>query len=98
MLTLQPTPRLQGHELSDDRSREGPTAAGEALQGRIFNLRFRGGVRQRVLYLSPAKPVAAIVMLPGGAGNIGLKADGDIRHGDNFVVRTAATGRGTDMP
>jgi hypothetical protein len=63
-------------------------AAGETLQGRVFELRFHGGVKQRVLYLSPAKPVAAIVMLPGGAGNIGLKMSGDISHGDNFVVRT----------
>ncbi|QHC37268.1 alpha/beta hydrolase [Komagataeibacter xylinus] len=27
-------------------------------------------------------------MLPGGAGDLGLEADGRIRHGDNFVVRT----------
>lgn len=29
-------------------------------------------------------------MLPGGAGDVGLERDGDIRHGDNFVVRTRA--------
>ncbi len=27
-------------------------------------------------------------MLPGGAGELGLRRDGDIRHDDNFVVRT----------
>ncbi|MEA2945446.1 MAG: hypothetical protein QOI40_776 [Alphaproteobacteria bacterium] len=64
------------------------TAVGEALPSRIFDLQLQGGIQQRVLYLSPSKPVAAIVMLAGGAGNIGLKADGGIRHGDNFVVRT----------
>lgn len=29
-------------------------------------------------------------MLPGGAGDVGLETNGDIRHGDNFVVRTRA--------
>ena len=29
-------------------------------------------------------------MLPGGAGDVGLERDGDVRHGDNFVVRTRA--------
>ncbi|PLZ04112.1 alpha/beta hydrolase [Burkholderia sp. WAC0059] len=27
-------------------------------------------------------------MFPGGAGDIGIGRDGDIRHGENFVVRT----------
>ena len=62
--------------------------AADALQSRTFDLQLHSGVRQRVLYLSPVKPVASIVMLPGGAGDIGLKTDGDISHGDNFVVRT----------
>ena len=31
---------------------------------------------------------ATIVMLPGGAGDIGIAADGALRHGNNFVVRT----------
>lgn len=29
-------------------------------------------------------------MLPGGAGDVGIADDGDIAHGDNFVVRTRA--------
>lgn len=29
-------------------------------------------------------------MLPGGTGDVGMAGDGDIRHGDNFVVRTRA--------
>lgn len=29
-------------------------------------------------------------MLPGGAGDVGLERDGDVRHDDNFVVRTRA--------
>ncbi|GLQ51270.1 hypothetical protein GCM10010872_27190 [Dyella flava] len=27
-------------------------------------------------------------MLPGGAGDVGIRRDGDLRHDDNFVVRT----------
>jgi alpha-beta hydrolase superfamily lysophospholipase len=86
-LQLAP-PRLQGREASDDGGSKSPVAAEKASLGPIFDLQLHGGVQQRVLYLSPARPVAAVVMLPGGAGNIGLKADGGIRHGDNFVVRT----------
>ncbi|MDR3468229.1 MAG: alpha/beta hydrolase [Xanthobacteraceae bacterium] len=56
--------------------------------GQLLDLRLRGGGDQRVLYLSPAKPVAVVVMLPGGAGDIGLEGDGGIRHGNNFLVRT----------
>jgi pimeloyl-ACP methyl ester carboxylesterase len=29
-------------------------------------------------------------MLPGGAGDVGVESDGDVRHGENFVVRTRA--------
>jgi MFS family permease len=31
-----------------------------------------------------------IVMLPGGAGDVGVERDGDVRHDDNFVVWTRA--------
>lgn len=47
-----------------------------------------GGGSQRALYLSPPKPRGTLVMLPGGAGDIGIGRDGQLRHGDNFVVRT----------
>ncbi len=42
----------------------------------------------RMLYLSPAHPRATLVMLPGGIGRIGIRPDGSLAHGDNFVVRT----------
>jgi dienelactone hydrolase len=88
--SVLPAPALpQDRELHDVQSSERPAA--EPLQSSIFNLKFRNGVRQHVLYLSQAAPVAAIVMLPGGAGKIGLKADGEIAHGDNFLVRTRDT-------
>lgn len=86
---LQSTPaQLQGRELGYDRDNENLILAADAVQAHTFDLPLHGGARQRILYLSPAKPVASIVMLPGGAGDIGLKTDSDISHGDNFVVRT----------
>ncbi|MHB8284538.1 MAG: alpha/beta hydrolase [Caulobacteraceae bacterium] len=62
---------------------EAPAAAGE----RVFDLPTNGQT-QRVLYLAPERPIGVVVMLPGGAGDVGLKRDGDVRHDNNFVVRT----------
>lgn len=56
----------------------------------VLNLPVAGGDQQRALYASPPHPRAIIVMLPGGAGDVGLAGDGDIAHGNNFVVRTRA--------
>lgn len=57
---------------------------------RVGDVALAGGDRQRLLYASPPRPRGTIVMLPGGAGDVGLARDGDVRHGDNFVVRTRA--------
>jgi hypothetical protein len=57
---------------------------------RIVNLPLHNGEHQRVLYDAPASPKATIVMLPGGAGEVGIRRNGDLRHDDNFVVRTRA--------
>jgi len=54
----------------------------------VIDLRLSSGGHQRVLYIAPASPRAALVMLPGGAGDVGLERDGDIRHGHNFLIRT----------
>ncbi|MEJ0050262.1 MAG: alpha/beta hydrolase [Methylovirgula sp.] len=54
----------------------------------VLALNLPDGTRQRVLYATPDHPQATLVMLPGGAGEIELRRDGDIRHDDNFVVRT----------
>jgi hypothetical protein len=54
----------------------------------VFELPLSSGETQRVIYLSPHSPRATIVMLPGGAGNIGLMRDGDVRRDENFAVRT----------
>ncbi len=62
-----------------------PAAAAEQSFDATLN-----GIRQRVLYAAPPHPLATIVMLPGGSGEVGLEPDGGIRHDDNFVVRTRA--------
>jgi hypothetical protein len=54
----------------------------------IIDVPLTGGERQRVLYAAPAEPRATIVMLAGGAGDVGLRRDGEVLHGNNFVVRT----------
>jgi hypothetical protein len=56
----------------------------------IIDVPLTGGERQRMLYAAPAEPRATIVMLPGGAGDIGLRRDEEVLHGNNFVVRTRA--------
>ena len=57
---------------------------------RVADLPLGAGLTQRVLYDSPARPRATLVMLPGGSGDVGVRRDGDLRHDDNFVVRTRA--------
>ncbi len=57
---------------------------------RVIDIPLPSGGDQRVLFATPPKPKAVIVMLPGGAGDIGLTRRGAIRHHENFVVRTRA--------
>lgn len=67
-----------------------PAQALDAAQtvDRILDIAVSGGGHQPALYVAPARPIATIVMFPGGAGDIGLSADGQIAHGENFVVRS----------
>ncbi|WP_245296932.1 MULTISPECIES: alpha/beta fold hydrolase [Rhodomicrobium] len=65
-----------------------PVRAAEAQSGAVRDLALSGGGTQRVLYARPAAPRGTIVMLPGGAGDLGIEDDGDLAHGKNFVVRT----------
>lgn len=58
---------------------------------RAVNLPLGNGLNQRVLYDAPARPRATLIMLPGGTGEVGVRRDSDLRHDDNFVVRTRAT-------
>ncbi len=68
------------------QSAEAGAPAAEASE-RIADIALSGGKLQRVLVLTPPHPRAAIVMLPGGSGDVGIESGGDIRHGNNFVVR-----------
>lgn len=65
---------------------------GSDVEGRerVVDLPLKDGDHQRVLYLSTEHPWATVVMLPGGAGNVGIERDGEVRHPDNFVVRSRA--------
>jgi pimeloyl-ACP methyl ester carboxylesterase len=47
------------------------------------------GAPQNVLFVAPAtKPIAAVVMFPGGDGQIGISSTGSIAHPGNFLIRT----------
>lgn len=65
-----------------------PFGSGTEGRERVADLPLKDGDHQRVLYLSPEHPWATVVMLPGGAGDVGIGRDGEIRHPDNFVVRS----------
>jgi pimeloyl-ACP methyl ester carboxylesterase len=57
----------------------------------VENLPLANGGFQRVLYLpATGKMRGVMVMFPGGSGEIGIEKDAEIKHGDNFVVRTRA--------
>lgn len=54
----------------------------------VLDIALRTGEGERVLYVTPSVVRANLVMLPGGAGDLGLSPDGNLRHDENFVVRT----------
>jgi hypothetical protein len=87
-LLLVPTMAVAQHRQLQPYGRMPSATQGETE--RTFNLPLPGGVAQHVLFTVPPHPRATIVMLPGGAGDVGIERDGDIRHDDNFVVRTRA--------
>lgn len=64
------------------------SSTNSGMNERVVNVPLRDGGSVRALFCAPAQPRAILIMLPGGAGDIGLEQDGRIRHGNNFVVRT----------
>jgi hypothetical protein len=64
------------------------SAATREASERIVNLPLSNGQLQRILIVAPPHPRAAIVMLPGGSGDVGIGRGGDISHDNNFVVRS----------
>lgn len=81
---------------SDDDASGRSVATPPSRDDRVFDLPMRNGDHQRIMLFTPRHARGTIVMLPGGAGDVGVERDGDIRHGENFVVRTRAmwTARG----
>ena len=55
----------------------------------VLDLPLPGGGAERALLLRPGNPRGTLVMLPGGAGEVGIAADGTMAHADNVVIRTA---------
>jgi hypothetical protein len=72
----------------------GASAAGAAppdtpLPGSgVIDLAIPGGQVQRVLYRAPERPVAALVLLTGGDGVLGIDGAGRIKRDGNFLIRT----------
>ena len=71
-------------------AQSGPAEQAHVAGERVVDLPLGDGLDQRVLYDAPPHPRATLVMLPGGSGDIGVRRDDDLRHQDNFVVRTRA--------
>lgn len=65
-----------------------PNAAHAGVAGTVTDITLPDGTRQRLLYLAPEHPRATLVMLPGGSGDVGIEPGGQLRHDDNYVVRT----------
>lgn len=66
-----------------------PPPLARAGESEVVTLRVRGDARQRVLILRPdTAPVATVLLYSGGSGNLGIKRNGDIRNGGNFLVRS----------
>jgi len=65
-----------------------PALADARALDRVLTIAMPGGGQQHVLYVAPPQPRATLVMFPGGDGDIGLDADGNPRHADNFAVRS----------
>jgi hypothetical protein len=71
------------HPRQDQTRSKAAPVAGE----KVFDIPI-GDLTQRVLYAAAPRARATVVMFPGGAGKVGLERSGDVRHDDNFVVRT----------
>ena len=57
-------------------------------QEQFVQLPSRKNINQPILLLEPKLPIASVILFPGGTGKVGLKPDGTLRHGGNFLVRS----------
>jgi hypothetical protein len=66
-----------------------PSAAAAEEEEEVVTLPVREDARQRILILKPdGPPIATVVLYPGGNGNVGIRQDGSLRNGGNFLVRS----------
>lgn len=73
----------------DQADRRVPSSSVAAhMDEKVVDIPLADGQTQRALLAWPSQARGTIVMLPGGAGDLGIERDGDIRHDHNFVVRT----------
>ncbi len=65
--------------------------ASARVEESVVDLPTRDGVTQRVLYLAPPSPKAAVILFAGGHGGLQLQPNGAIKWGEgNFLVRARA--------
>lgn len=73
-----------------------PTQAiAQAIQSDVLDLPLKDGFTQRVLFIRPdhppassqPPPLATLILLPGGTGDIGIERNGALRHSENFLLR-----------
>jgi len=62
-------------------------SAAATAGGKLVELASRPGVNQGIWVITPDKPVATVILLPGGKGKIALTESGPQKEG-NFLVRT----------
>jgi dienelactone hydrolase len=56
---------------------------------KVVDIPTRPGVTQRIVYLSPESPQAAVILFAGGHGGLQIDLNGSFKWGEgNFVVRT----------
>ncbi|MBV8045948.1 MAG: alpha/beta hydrolase [Paludibacterium sp.] len=64
------------------------SAAAWGADTQVETVSARPGVTMRFLFLPQAHPLASVILLAGGSGNVGIGDDGSLAHDGNFLVRT----------
>jgi pimeloyl-ACP methyl ester carboxylesterase len=89
LLTCTTQPAIAGSDRNLGQDASATISVAESSEASVHDLPLDNGGVQRVLYLPSAGSTrGTIVMFPGGAGTLGIQNDGEIEHGDNFLVRT----------
>jgi hypothetical protein len=59
-----------------------------AKDRQVVDFETRKGAMQRILFITPKKPTAAVILFAGGGGKIEIQTDGSILSDGNFLVRS----------